>query len=95
MGDTEHLKVALHETVFSRGAVLHYICIVKLHLLPCHCHGKVVLVDGRALSFGNDHPHGVLLPVCGKGPQAEAGEDFIYIELCSVDPGGGELAASA
>ena len=76
---TEHFQIALHQTVLSRGAVLHDIGVIKLHLSPADNHREVTFAYLRTFFFRNDYPFATGASVCPQRPVSETGEDFIDI----------------
>ena len=95
MRHAEHLEITLHETVFARSAMLHDVCIVKLHLALADHNRKIGLIDLRTLILRDHDPHGILLSICCERPLAISCKNLIHIEFRSVNTRSGELTASA
>ena len=95
MRNSEHLEIALEQTVFTRRAVLHYIYVVELDFLSVNGNRKVILVHFRPRFFRERNSHRILLAVRHERPFAETRKDLIYIILGIVNPGCRVFSASA
>ena len=94
MRDTEHFKIALHQTVLAWCTMLHDISEIELHLLTIYHNREICLVHLWTSLLREYKSHGIALSVCCNTPFSFAGEDFIYIVQKSVDAGCCELSTA-
>ncbi len=92
--NTEHLKIALHQTVFPGCPVLHYIRIVELDFLSVQNNGKVRLVNLRAFLLWNGNPRGPPQAESRQSPAPEPCEYLIHVIFFTVNLRGRELPAA-